>query len=488
MKKTTFLFTIIFCFQLSVFTQTFLLTVNNGYGSGSYAAGDTVHIWAKEFAANSVYDKWTGDTATVAMPDEWHTTLVMPGANITLNANFKTVAPYTIILDTIQGKVIAKPVYYYFPTNYYGVIYFFHGTGGKAIGWINNIENQQMVTQAIGENFAVIITEADEATTGVDANSDGKLRWKTFPLDSVNNVDYANIKIITDTLINRGLMTHNTKRFSIGMSNGGSYSSGCSALFGFDAGISYCASGASALFDVSTVPFQFCMAKYDLNAEVGAAGNADALANSNKLIARDICSRYYLHDRSPVYPERLKRITNVTTNQSQNVFNDLVNNNMLDGGNYLIVTPDTLVQRYTANPSLFPGINALTGGQKAEAVNAIAACYADHQFYSDYNALSLKFLRNPCDSTNALPTTIDNVAAEKSIAVYPNPAQQNFIVELPQQNFLLEITDVAGRKIYAEQNILGKKQVDCSGFSNGVYFIRATNGKNVYSQKVIIGN
>jgi hypothetical protein len=30
----------------SIFAQTFNLTVNNGYGSGTYQAGDTVHIWS----------------------------------------------------------------------------------------------------------------------------------------------------------------------------------------------------------------------------------------------------------------------------------------------------------------------------------------------------------------------------------------------------------------------------------------------------------
>jgi hypothetical protein len=76
-------------------------------------------------------------------------------------------------------------VYYYFPANYYGVIYFFHGTGGHASNWINSLEYRQMINQAVADSFAFIVTEADEATTGVDANGDGKLRWSTYPLDSV---------------------------------------------------------------------------------------------------------------------------------------------------------------------------------------------------------------------------------------------------------------------------------------------------------------
>ena len=48
-------------------------------------------------------------------------------------------------------------------------------------------------------NFGIIITESEESTTGIDANADGKIRWLVTPADSVNNIDYANIKIITDT-------------------------------------------------------------------------------------------------------------------------------------------------------------------------------------------------------------------------------------------------------------------------------------------------
>ena len=269
MKKAIYF--LMFFISSGSYAQLFTLSVNNGYGSGSYAAGDTVHIWSKEFPANSVYDTWSGDISSVVMPDEWHTILVMPAADISVTANFRSVPAYSINLDTIQGKVIQKPVYYYFPQDYIGVIYCFHGTGGRASNWINSLEYKQMINQAIADSFAVIITEADEATTGVDANSDGKLRWNTYPVDSVSNVDFANIKIITDTFIKKGLMSYTTKRYSIGMSNGGAYSASCSYLFNFAAGISYCASGLVNVFAASTVPFQFCMAKYDNNENVGNA-------------------------------------------------------------------------------------------------------------------------------------------------------------------------------------------------------------------------
>lgn len=449
--------------------QTFTLTVNNGYGGGSYLAGDTVNIWAKEFPANAVYDKWTGDIANLAMPAEWHTTLVMPASNVIVTANFKTFTPFTIAFDSIQGQVIKKPVYSYFPTNYYGVIYFFHGTGGHASNWINSLEYRQMINQAVADSFAFIVTEADEATTGVDANGDGKLRWSTYPLDSVSNVDMANIKIITDTFINRGYMNRNTKRFSVGMSNGGAYSASCSYLFGFNAGISYCAQGLVPVFAASTVPFQFCMAKYDANDNVGPVGNANALSNANQLTSRNICSRYYLHDKSPVYPERFMRIAGVTLAKSQGVLNDLVSNGMVDANNNLTLLPDTIVSRYLATPSLFPGFNALNPLQRSEIPSQIKATYADHQFYSDYNALSLAFLKDPCDSSLHLPNAIQKAEVENKLNVFPNPAFSDLNIASSAMDFSVEIYNSIGALILKIRN---EKHIDISGLPSGLYVIQ----------------
>ena len=460
---------ILSCFLGGIQAQTYTLTVNNGYGSGTYAVGDTVHIWAKEFPANAVYDKWTGDIAPLEMPTEWHTTVVMPASNVNVTANFKAFTPFTITFDSIQAQVIKKPVYSYFPANYYGVIYFFHGTGGHASNWINSLEYRQMINQAVADSFAFIVTEADEATTGIDANGDGKLRWSTYPLDSVTNVDMANIKIITDTFINRGYMNRNTKRFSIGMSNGGAYSASCSYLFGFNAGISYCAQGLVPVFAASTVPFQFCMAKYDANDNVGPVGNANALSNANQLASRNICSRYYLHDKSPVYPERFMRIAGVTLAKSQGVLNDLVSNGMVDANNNLILLPDTIVSRYLATPSLFPGFNALTPLQRSEIPSQIKATYADHQFYSDYNALSLAFLKDPCDSSLHLPNAIQKVEPESKLSVFPNPVFSVLNIDISTADFTAEIYNSIGVLLLSVKDA---NSIDVSSFSSGIYIVR----------------
>jgi len=117
--------------------QTFNLTVNNGYGSGNYAAGDTVHVWCEAIPEDAVFARWSGDIATMADVGEWHTTLIMPGRNVALTANFRTIAPFTIQYETIKAVNNLKNVFYYFPPKPKGVIFLAHGTNSKAEHWIN---------------------------------------------------------------------------------------------------------------------------------------------------------------------------------------------------------------------------------------------------------------------------------------------------------------------------------------------------------------
>jgi len=64
----------------------YTLTVGNGTGGGTYAAGAVVTIAANAGPAGEVFASWSG--ATVANPTAATTTLVMPAANTTAVANY----------------------------------------------------------------------------------------------------------------------------------------------------------------------------------------------------------------------------------------------------------------------------------------------------------------------------------------------------------------------------------------------------------------
>ncbi|MEO6252327.1 MAG: hypothetical protein ABIO79_03445 [Ferruginibacter sp.] len=375
--------------------DSFTVAVNNGYGSGKYKIGDTVDIFSIAYGDNQQFDKWSGDVSLLNAFEEWHSWFIMPNRNVSFTGSLKTITPVTLNFEMIRGRDRMKPVYSYFPAGHKGFVYLLHGTGGTAQNTATSYEFKQLIKDLVTDNFGIIITECEEATTGVDANADGKLRWLVAPADSVSNIDYANIKILTDTFYNRGTTNRSKLRYSAGMSNGGNYAAYLSAYYKHKAGVSYCAQ-AGAVSLTTLTPLQFCMARYDNNENVGPTGNAAALSNSQTISGRGVCSKYFIKEHAPLYAERFARRGDISIAKSAAVFNELKAKGYLNNKNYFIGFSDVLVNAYTANPASFPELNSLTVLQKLFVVEQIDLSVSDHQMYSDYNRATLKFFNTQC--------------------------------------------------------------------------------------------
>ena len=77
---------------------TYTLTVVNGSGSGTYAAGSSVTIVANAAPSGEYFQAWTGPgVANATLPAS---TVTMPAANTTLTANFYTPAPVPFPVTT----------------------------------------------------------------------------------------------------------------------------------------------------------------------------------------------------------------------------------------------------------------------------------------------------------------------------------------------------------------------------------------------------
>lgn len=380
----------------SVSSDSVNLTVINGYGGGKYKIGDTVHIWSNAVPANMIFDTWTGFTGLLDNTGEWHNRLIMPAQDVTVTATQKALTPFTLKYEKIKGANIPKNVYYYFPAGHKGIVYLLHGTGGSAANLVSNFEWTEMINDLVAAGYAIIVTEAEEVSLNTDLNGDGKIRWELAPVDTISNPDYANIRALTDTFYTRGYTQPSLPRYSIGMSDGGAFSAALSFLYKFNAGISYCAPTSTVVTSTSVTPLQFCMAKYDNSSEVGPAGNATALTNSSALTARSICSKYLLHDRSPVYPQRWARRGDISPATSTSIYNELKANHWLDSNNYLTAASDTISARILANPSAYPVTLSLTIDQLTFYTGELDIMYAAHQFYSDYNKTTIHFLGTPC--------------------------------------------------------------------------------------------
>ena len=373
------------------------VTILNGYGSGKYKAGDTVHIFSAAYGDNQLFDIWTStDISLLHAPQEWHTWFIMPARNVSFTGSIKNCALFTLGFEQIRGRDRLKPVYYFFPAGHKGFVFLFHGTGGSAQSVVNSYEFKQLIKDLVTDNFGVIVTEAEESTTGIDVNGDGKIRWAAYPADTINNVDYVNIRNITDTFYNRGVSSRAKFRYSIGMSNGGAYSAALSAVYQYKAGISYCAPGGTIVAQTSQTAFQFCMARFDNNENVGPQGNADALSNSQTLTNRGICSKYFIKEHSPLYAERFARRGDITIAKSTSVFNELKSKGYLNSKNYFIGYSDALVTAYQSNPASFPELSSLNPFQRLFVIEQVDLAVSDHQMYSDYNRATLKFLNTQC--------------------------------------------------------------------------------------------
>lgn len=461
--------------------QIHILTVINGYGSGTFQTGDTVHVWSVEYDNTKTFSHWTGDFQYLKSPNEWHTTLVMPDHDIFIISEISNMPAYAINYEQIMGANTLKNVYSCFPTKFKGVIYLFHGTGGKASNWINTVEYRSFVNAAIADSFGIIATEAEEITLNTDLNGDGKLRWQGLPIDTLNGIDYLNIKIITDTFINRGNITSLTPVFSVGMSNGGSFSALISYIRNYQAGISYCASSIKGIFSLRNSPFAFRMAKYDDNEQVGPAGNYEAWQNDSTLEARGICHNFKIHDRQPIYPERFARIEGISVSVSQSIFNDLLINNQLDE-DYYALHSDTIMNNVLAHPALYPNIIALSSSLRKEVLSQISTSNSEHSFYSDYNFETLDFIKNPCSPI----VEINHISFEKnSLNIFPNPANTEIKLGFPEGEYCISIFNNLGQLVYYSSHLRGLSNIDLTDFSNGIYVIQATEMNRILISKFI---
>lgn len=170
---------------------TYTVTVENGSGSGTYAAGSTVIIAANTPAEGMVFQKWTTESngvtlASVSLPA---TTFVMPANNVTVTANY--VAG--------NGATAATT----------GT-----GNGGSTTGNNGNtvvditkpgISNKDLATANVNgstDNFVIKISETDEATRAVAAaltNKYGSLDNILYYAMDITLYDSTGTTKITDT-------------------------------------------------------------------------------------------------------------------------------------------------------------------------------------------------------------------------------------------------------------------------------------------------
>jgi hypothetical protein len=89
-------------------------------------------------------------------------------------------------------------------------------------------------------------------------------------------------------------------------------------------------------------------------------------------------------------------MSGISITTSTAFFNELKNNHCLDAKNYLKAVSDSLAPIFVANPSVYPTYNSFTIAQRLFVTDEIDGMYAAHQFYTDLDKSTIKFLDSQC--------------------------------------------------------------------------------------------
>ncbi|MBC7797241.1 MAG: hypothetical protein H7Z37_10250, partial [Pyrinomonadaceae bacterium] len=290
--------------------------------------------------------------------------------NIRLTATYKPAPDWNPVFDSVNSSSYG----YSFPQNVRGLLFRFHGTGGSGASFFDKSEDRIAANDFVAAGFAVVSLDS--------ANRVDK-QWSTA--QPPNNPDLANIQAVINSFVSRGLITSATPIFTLGMSNGGAFSPRAAYFLSVSgANIKgaavYCAQG-NTFAAQSNVPTTWNIAQYDGN--IGASGNQAALTAFQTVFGRGIAAQYNVNVPSPLYVQRFTRISGLTVNDSQIIYNSLKNNGFLDGNDYLIQDPGTSNWQ-----SVIPTVYSSYRGDIADQ---LSACYAAHQFFGDYNNRVISF-------------------------------------------------------------------------------------------------
>lgn len=416
------------------------LTVQNGYGSGLYALGDTVHIWSRELDSNEVFSQWeapvsSSDRFLLSIPDEWHTTLTMPAHDVTVRGVIDTLTLPTYRVDTVTTELDRVVIRTITPEQPIGRIALLHDVNGSAENWMKDVEKHQFVRDALQQRFALLFLESVESAFG-DQNQNGSEEWRLFPFN-LQNPDIAATTVTLDQLPNRTLPL-----FTLGVGNGGTFASGLASAEEYRATALFSAPPSENSGSNAPPPHIFCLAEND--PEAGTV-NKESFNYYQWLLGQGVKSQYAIHSPSPLYPQRFARIKGIDTATSRQIFAEITRESALNTRGYLTESPATFIEAILNKPGQYPVIASLSPQQQAGVLEECIAVYADHGFYSDLNKTTLRFFTALINSAVASRT---EVASQWQI--YPQPSRGLLTVILTvekQEQIHMAAYDLLGREI-----------------------------------------
>ncbi len=468
--------------------------VSDGYQSGVYVPGDTVHVWSALDPSTMTFQEWTGDTSLLNDFNEWHTSFIMPDSDVHFYSQHDSVELLDFEYETITGVENPKNVYSTFPEDPIGTIFFFHGGSGNADDVKDRTEVVQFIQDAVATGYGVIFTDSEDRTLN-DVNNDGNTQWLLNPWTVSGNVDIGNIQIIHQEFISRNVITESQPVFAVGASNGGNFASVVSYALEFNAVAIYSAQGnPPALYEATTTPTIFCPAKND---PALGGGNWVARMNFDTLQARGIPSQFYELESSPAYRERFMRIEGIDSTISADLITEFNDYGLIDSMNFFTVLDDSVQSLFLSNPASFPVFGGITLSLKRHVLDQIKVMTADHSFFADFNKRVLAYFNL---YSGDLSTEKSEIIPNKIVLypAYPNPFNPTTTIRFNigegngiMRTLRLNIYDINGRLV---EILINKKlepgthevQWNAQHQSSGVYFSELISGDVRKIRKMIL--
>jgi hypothetical protein len=448
MKKLILLFCVFI--TLSIYSQTSSLIISNGFGSGTYASGDSVYVLANPTPTNFVFNKWTSNAAMVDTFCVANKLKNITGS-VTLTPQYLSAPIWTHNSEVINGS----NVYHYFPTvaaNLKGLILFFHGSNGSGGAWFTKVENRTFLNYAAANGYAVIATESIDRITG------GTQPWQWSNNGTVaSNPDITNIDNILDTLKNRGKITIATKLFGVGFSQGSGFTSIIAGLK------NYSANSLGATPGVNSAILSTFSPTYWMSLRRDSVGDPQRLSkcisNYSVLVGRGIDAQLNIQEQFPITPNRFWRIPGIDSAMSFDIYNRLLINGYLNAKKFINFNPVAITSWKSV---MLPTYSAFIN----EIEDQVIVCYTEHTFHSDQMYDIIKFFNRYANNVVGLT---ENKNYLNTVSAYPNPFTDKINLENLLGDETFTLTNSLGQLIYEGKNI---SERDFSDLDVGLYFLR----------------
>ena len=378
----------------------FVLSVENGFGSGTYEVGEVIDVFAGHDPSREVFVEWSGDVDALDSRWEWHTRIEMPDHDVTISAGVASTSA-TVEEQSWTGiNGTAKSVFVLMPDETpTAVLLLLHGSGGTG-RFVLRTEEHAIAVTARERGWLVLSPTAEESATGVDANGDGVFRWNTA-LD-VSNADIKDLDTLLEAVLG-GPAPEDAPVYVAGMSNGGAMALALNqaitqdsagdlpALASARAFVTFCARGPIERIAATGAPHAWFMCAEDGHEGVGPEAIAEVEEASLDLDARGVRNEVLVHEASVLYPERFARVDGIDEAMSRQIYDELVAAGFVVD-DWITTAPIDIRMAFDSDSEVFPTLAGLDRSTGLDVFTQIDATYADHQMFSDHVVALLDFL------------------------------------------------------------------------------------------------